>query len=92
METPVIYLHFINFIISQTSIKILFVLGPDACVQYGEEGLVVGERDRRGAAERKDPGNPLDHHWCVSPETLCWNKSLQPFLNLKNLVRNDQKL
>ena len=53
---------------------------------------MVGERDRRGAAERKDPGNLLDHHWCVSPETLCWNKSLQPFLNLKNLVRNDQNL
>ena len=70
METPVIYLHFLNFIISQASIKrrISFVHGPDACVQYGEEGLVVGERDRRGAAERKDPGNLLDHHLCVSPE------------------------
>ena len=69
METPVIYLHFLN-IISQAPIKrrVLFVHGPDACVQYGEEGLVVGERDRRGAAERKDPGNLLDHHWCVSPE------------------------
>ena len=67
---PNAHFHFLNFIISQTSIKkkFSFVVGPDACVQYGEEGLVVGERDRRGAAERKDPGNLLDHHWCVSPE------------------------
>ena len=65
METPAIHLHFLNPRLKE---EFLFVLGPDACVQYGEEGLVVGERDRRGAAERKDPGNPLDHHWCVSPE------------------------
>ena len=58
METPAIYLHFINFTISQTSIKrrVLFFHGPDACVQYGEEGLVVGERDRRGQLSVKTLG------------------------------------
>ena len=86
METPEIYLHFLNFIISQSSIekkKFSFVLGPYAYVQYGEEGLVVGERDRRGQLSVKTLGIHLTTTGVYLPKTLCWNKSLQPFLNLK---------